>query len=489
MPNSKIPPIHVYPVLEGLFVGLLLFFVAAISTLNFYYRASEVHTDQMNRHLLRLSKMAASLVDADKHQLFVSPEQENTDEYAKAVMPLRRMMEALNQIRYIYTVRMVDDKAHFIIDAAPQGDSDGDGVEDHSFIMDAYEDADAELLLALHTKQPRTSKKPYKDRWGTFVSGYTPFFDSNGQLAGVLGVDVKAENFLREKNFMARAAFKSLLLPTTVSLMIGFFIYILRRKAFTAVYQELKSQRELQKSRAELILVNEKLKSQDELRMDLMNNVSHELKTPLSILREGTEQMDKGFYGEITPAQRKVLHVLQKHIRRLLNMVTNVLSLSTIEAERINLSKSNCDFKGIVTETVDNLRFKVAGKKLKIDVSLPDELIVLNIDEDKISQVISNLVTNAIDYTAAGSVRVTVEPSGDLWQFSVTDTGVGIPKESLPRLFQKFERLPNNTGARGSGLGLWVSKQIVESHGGKIWVESEPGKGSTFYFTLPKSSF
>jgi signal transduction histidine kinase len=184
---------------------------------------------------------------------------------------------------------------------------------------------------------------------------------------------------------------------------------------------------------------------------------------------------------------RDVLLRLEKSGRHLLGLINDVLDLSKIEAGQLTLSLSDYSMKEIVQTALTAVESLAAEKRLGLKVVVPPELRPGHGDERRLTQVLLNLVGNAIKFTEVGEVRVEVSASDEAFLVAVADTGPGIPEADQAKIFEEFHQVDSSSTRKkgGTGLGLSIAKRIVELHGGRIWVESSPGKGSTFWFTLP----
>jgi len=216
-------------------------------------------------------------------------------------------------------------------------------------------------------------------------------------------------------------------------------------------------------------------------------NMSHELRTPLNAILGYTELMADGAYGEPSEKMMGVLKRLEANGKHLLGLINDVLDLSKIEAGQLVLELSDYCIRDIAQTVRSTLEPLAADKKLAFKVELAPELPPGHGDGRRLTQVLINLVGNAIKFTDAGEVTIKAEAKNGSFSVSVRDTGPGISAADQARLFQEFQQADNAITRKkgGTGLGLAISKRIIEMHGGRIWVESQPGQGSTFAFTLP----
>ncbi len=216
-------------------------------------------------------------------------------------------------------------------------------------------------------------------------------------------------------------------------------------------------------------------------------NMSHELRTPLNAILGYTELIVDQIYGKVPEKIRDVLERVQKSGRHLLGLINDVLDLSKIEAGQLVLSLNDYTFEEVTQSVATAVGSLAAEKKLHLLVDVAPGLPVANGDERRITQVLLNLVGNAIKFTDAGEVAVRVTLPDGMFVVSVADTGPGIREEDRQKIFEEFQQIDSSSTKTksGTGLGLAIAKRIVEMHGGRIWVESTVGKGSTFFFSIP----
>ena len=237
----------------------------------------------------------------------------------------------------------------------------------------------------------------------------------------------------------------------------------------------------------ELGLVYQQLETANRHKSEFLANTSHELRTPLNAILGYAELIEDNIYGEVPPKIREVLQRIQSNGRHLLGLINDVLDISKIEAGQLYLSVTDYSMKDVVATVVTATESLANEKKLVLRAIVPENLPTGEGDERRITQVLLNLVGNAIKFTEVGEIEVRASSEDAYFGLSVSDTGPGIPAEERDRIFEEFHQLDTSTTRTkgGTGLGLAISKKIIEMHGGRIWVESEVGHGSTFRFTLP----
>jgi signal transduction histidine kinase len=216
-------------------------------------------------------------------------------------------------------------------------------------------------------------------------------------------------------------------------------------------------------------------------------NMSHELRTPLNAILGYTELILDSVYGEMPEKARSVLDRVQRNGRHLLGLINDVLDLSKIEAGQLTLSLSDYSLKNVIQTVFSAVEPLAAQKQLALKIDVAPELPQGRGDEQRLTQVLLNLVGNAIKFTDRGEVSIKGSSANGSFTVAVRDTGPGISAVDQAKLFQEFQQADSSITRKkgGTGLGLAISKRIIEMHGGRIWVESSPGNGSTFAFTLP----
>jgi signal transduction histidine kinase len=215
--------------------------------------------------------------------------------------------------------------------------------------------------------------------------------------------------------------------------------------------------------------------------------MSHELRTPLNAILGYTELILDNVYGDTPNKIRGALQRVERNGRHLLGLINDVLDLSKIEAGQLTLSLADYSIKEVVLSVYSAVESLAAEKQIALKVEMPAHLPPGRGDERRLTQVLLNLVGNAIKFTDTGEVAIKTSSANGSFIVSVCDTGLGISPAGQVKLFEEFQQIDNSITKKkgGTGLGLAISRRIIELHGGRIWVESSPGKGSTFSFTLP----
>lgn len=219
---------------------------------------------------------------------------------------------------------------------------------------------------------------------------------------------------------------------------------------------------------------------------DFISGVSHELRTPLTSVKGFSSLLVAEKFGKLPAEAKKRLETIDENVDKLVNMVNTLLDIARIESGKTEVKIAPADIAKSIRDAGDFLSPQMQAKTIKLVLDIP-ELLLVYMDKNLIDQVFINLIGNAVKFTPnGGQIKISAKESGNQAVIAVADTGYGIEKENLEKIFQEFFRVDNaaNTHAKGTGLGLSLVKRIIEIHKEKIWVESEIGKGSTFYFTL-----
>ena len=240
----------------------------------------------------------------------------------------------------------------------------------------------------------------------------------------------------------------------------------------------------------ELAQKNEELTHLDQLKSDFMATMSHELRTPLTSVIGYSDMLLSGVTGELNERQSNFVSSILQNGESLLNLINDVLDLTKIEAGRLELNLEAVDLRSALLGVLPVVKPRAADKRIKVSTYLPTDVPTIIADPAKFNQVLLNLLTNAIKYTHEnGNVSVEARTQDGFVEIWVTDTGIGIGREDIDRIFQRFTQVDSSASRQqgGTGLGLAITKELVELHGGQIRVQSKLGKGSSFIFTVPIS--
>ena len=270
---------------------------------------------------------------------------------------------------------------------------------------------------------------------------------------------------------------------TVLFLSVIFGVLLIR-----SVKNEIKQREKMERLTTQLKIANKRLRKLDTAKSEFISIASHQLRTPLTVIKGYVSMIMAGDFGKLNPKMADPINKISESSKRLLSLVEELLNISRIESGKLKFDFKPARLERVVKGVVGELSDKAEAKKLQLRYREKGEHFPeLMLDEEKIRQAVVNLIDNAIKYTDKGTITVSLEREGDNIKFSVADTGPGIRQRDMLKLFQKFSR---GTGAtknmEGSGLGLFIANKMIKAHKGRIWAESRgEGYGSKFCFTLP----
>jgi signal transduction histidine kinase len=246
---------------------------------------------------------------------------------------------------------------------------------------------------------------------------------------------------------------------------------------------------EVRKKAEELERANRELKRLEEMRADFVSMLVHDLRTPMTGILGSSEIIEEMLADKTDERIMNLVRIIPRESRRMIDLVNNILDFYRLDSAGINVTPGPLNAAAVINEAYEGARVIAHKQNIELLCTVEPDLPPVNGDEAKLLQVLSNLIGNALKFTpAGGKVKVFTEGvAGGRLGIAVSDTGVGIPEDELPYIFDKFKTLQDTgrTKIRGSGLGLYIARAIVEAHGGSISAESRVGQGSTFRFTIP----
>ncbi len=258
--------------------------------------------------------------------------------------------------------------------------------------------------------------------------------------------------------------------------------------SFVDITEQKKAQEELRKSHKQIEKQNIKLKKLDELKSAFLNVTSHELRTPMSSIKGYVQMLLKNTLGEINKEQENALNVVLRNTDRLDHLIQDILDISRLESGTMKFIPEETDIEKMIKEVQETMQSWADSKNIKIDTKIEAQMPNLDIDQDRVKQVIINFTNNAIKFSPEESkIFIKAQKDGKNIQFSVEDSGRGIPEDKKEKIFNTFYQVDSGMDRKfgGAGLGLAICRGIVLAHGGRIWVESKVGEGSKFKFTIP----
>ena len=333
----------------------------------------------------------------------------------------------------------------------------------------------------------------------------------NQDKAGIAGIGFSQDSLHEIVEETLRETRKSIFGVAVVMLIIGFIGAVILAQMMTKPIKQMaegaeligqgkldtnivvKSKDELGSLARDLNKMSGQLKEIDQMKSDFLASVTHELKSPLTSLIMYIDLFLTGATGKLNEKAKKFLRIMERNSNRLSRFIDDLLDMAKIERGKMEVRKESLGIFPIVSETVELMKPQADEKNIEIAMNIPDNLPLVFVDGDRTRQIITNLLSNSIKFTPEeGKISIKIQDDKEYLQVSISDTGIGIPPDQISKIFDKFEQVKEVRervkGPRGTGLGLAIVKSLVEAQGGKIWVESEVDKGSTFYFTLPKQT-
>jgi signal transduction histidine kinase len=244
----------------------------------------------------------------------------------------------------------------------------------------------------------------------------------------------------------------------------------------------------LEDSNRELNEANAQLRELSAMKEEFLALTTHDLRSPLAVISGVINFFTSGRLGDLSPEQKNMVEMMERNTQNLIELVNDLLDASKLESGTMRLDVASIELRGLIEEMREQMQPLAAEKEITLEERMPEDLPQLRADRAKLRRVLVNLLSNALKFTPKGGrIIVGAAREGSFVRVSVSDTGVGIAVEDLRDIFDKYAQARSRAtrSEKGTGLGLYITRQLVELHGGKIGVQSEPGKGSTFYFTIP----
>lgn len=440
----------------------------------FYVRGVRILKGELDDRLRSTAAVAAMQFDGDILGYFDSPEDMRRPVFIEYVRRLNVIRETVPDIRYAYIMRRTEDPfmLSFVVDAdslltPEQQDADGDGSigpeEATSLPGDLYDASEVPAMQNEAFMQATVDPEITYDQWGALISGYAPIRDSSGEAVAFLGLDMAAEDYVAASRSMFSGF--SVLVLLMIAVCTALIVMVLVWRHRLAMFRELEHERSA-----------------------LVGLALHQLGTPLSIFRWWVEILEERYGDEICEETDACVQ-MEEGIARLQDVFNDLKEAHDVSQGRIAYQREEASLKTIIEEQVVKAADRLKRHEQSVKVDIPED-IVMKLDRKLIGGVVEELLENAITYSPKGSTTTisALRRRRDA-VVSVRDQGCGIPKEDMQNTFKKFVRgaSAHKFKAVGNGLGLYIAKGIVEQAGGRIWLESKEGRGTTASFSIPLS--
>ncbi len=452
---------------------LLCAILTSVITYFLYSTTRQILEAQLKDKLTSLVSTATLVFDAKDIETVKDSDSVNTKAYKKLVDGLQRVRNFNDNIQYAYLLRPTEDANIFTyiadadsLDPSASMDLDHDGdVDDMDALVypgDEYDVSEVPALRNTALNAATTDPEPVADQWGSSLSAYAPIKD-RGLTIGVLGIDVEVTKYLKliSTTFIPFAVFITFLLALLTILTV-FLVHIWQSRV-------------------------DAVKELDRQKDELIGIVSHQLAKPITAIKWNLELLLDGDIGVLAKEQQETLASMQDVTHHLTGLVDMILDVSRIQLDRINLEAQPLNLDQFFREIIQVIEPGAKEREQNFIKKLPAQLPTVLLDKRYLRMTVENLLSNAVKYTPKqGTVELNVRLEDGKMLCFVRDTGCGIPKADQSKIFGKLYRASNvrNT-VDGNGFGLYVAKGAIEGQGGKMWFESEEGKGTTFYFELP----
>ena len=448
------------------------------TTVLLYQQTQRLFRQSLDERMTALAAAAASQFDPAVLDNIHGPESVKTDSYRQVVAQLQWLRKHVAKVKYAYIMRPTDqpDTLAFVADAdsldpSAKIDLNGDGIIDAEDALtwpgDPYDVSAFPAFQKAAFVAPFVDPEISHDQWGSFLSGTAPIQnprDPSAPAHYAIGLDVDVSDYETFVN----------------SAFIPFFIFIVALLSIITILALLLK-------RMWRVQVNQ-LAEIDRQKDELLGIVAHQLRNPITAVKFSMESILDGDFGEVSTDAVQQLKEVEEKTKGLSELADLLVDVSKIELGKLAMNLSDVDLRPLFDEIVTIILPQAELKKTNFIRNIGADLGHARIDKRLTHMTIENLLSNAVKYTPEeGRVELTILRQGDTLSITVQDTGMGIPKADQDRIFGKLYRATNVGSVDGNGFGLYVAKGAIEQQGGRIWFESEEGKGTTFHVELPLS--
>jgi len=507
--------------------SLVAIIASALLTFALYLTVKTRLREDIRHRLYDIVNIAALQVDGDEHATLVDPAQEGSHAYMRIKRVLQNIRDRESDIRFVYTWRRnANGRLIFVVDA----ETDPNEI---SHLGDIYDSAEPSILAQLATlDHTAVDEKINADRWGVWLSGYAPFYRSDGRMEGILGIDIAASKVLSYERQFLWVALGVFCAPIPLVMALGWLFGhklaapIVRltagskhiadgdlshrvsiqsndeigtlAKTFNEMTQTLqesitrrdeeivnrkKAESGLEALNRELKLTIQELTEANRQLQEFASIASHELKEPLRAIGTLASMIAQDYRDRLDEEGERSLEILVGRTKRMSSFMDGLVTYSKLG--RATEKNEEVNLNNILKEVIAQLH----AQEKDIEVTIENELPVVMGEETHIVQVFRNLLDNAVKYMdkPKGRVNVSCVEDDGFWKFSVADNGPGIEERYFEKIFKIFQILSTRDVRESTGMGLAVVRKIVEMYGGRVWVQSKTGIGSTFFFSLPKA--